>query len=337
MSPAEIHPYSRLSPERVVAAVEALGLACDGRVLALNSYENRVYQVGIEEAEPVVVKFYRPGRWSVDALREEHAFAAEIASVDVPVVAPLSIADRTLHEFDGFHYAAYPRRGGRWPELGSRDERVLMGRFIGRMHAVGAVRRFAHRGRLDVGRLGRESADFLLDNDWIPSHLIEAYATLTDDLLERVDADLEDWARARGLRIHGDLHPGNVLWTDRGPHIVDLDDTVTGPAVQDLWMLLSGTRDEMNGQVGDLLLGYSEFSHFGLHELRWIEPLRTLRMVHYAAWLARRWDDPAFPLAFPWFAENRYWERHVLDLREQLAALDEEPLTPEPTAGTEPP
>jgi Ser/Thr protein kinase RdoA (MazF antagonist) len=336
MSPAEIHPYSRLSPERVVAAVEALGLACDGRVLALNSYENRVYQVGLEDAEPVVVKFYRPGRWSLEALAEEHEFACELASLDVPVVAPLSFANRTLREFDGFRYAVYPRRGGRWPELGTRDERVLMGRFIGRLHRVGAVRRFEHRSRLDADRLGRESAAFLLDNGWIPSHLTDAYESLADDLLERVDAGLDDWHDARGLRIHGDLHPGNVLWTDRGAHIVDLDDTVTGPAVQDLWMLLSGERDERNGQLGDLLLGYEEFSHFALRELRWIEPLRTLRMIHYAAWLARRWDDPAFPLAFPWFAENRYWERHVLDLREQLAALDEEPLTPEPTGPAEP-
>jgi Ser/Thr protein kinase RdoA (MazF antagonist) len=336
MDPAETHPYARLSPERVVAAVEALGWPCDGRVLALNSYENRVYQVGIESAEPVVVKFYRPGRWSVGALREEHAFAHEIAAVDVPVVAPLAIRDETLHEFDGFHYAAYPRRGGRWPELASRDDRVLMGRFIGRLHAVGAARRFAHRSRLEPRRLGRESAQFLLRHDWIPEHLIEAYESLAADLIARCDARLAGWNRSSGLRIHGDLHPGNVLWTDRGPHIVDLDDTMTGPAVQDLWMLLSGSRDEMNGQLGDLLLGYEQFARFERRELRWIEALRTLRMVHYAAWLARRWDDPAFPRAFPWFAENRYWESHVLDLREQLGALDEEPLTPEPTPRAEP-
>jgi Ser/Thr protein kinase RdoA (MazF antagonist) len=332
MAWAEIHPYSRLSPDRVIAAVEALGFACDGRVLALNSYENRVYQVGLDDAEPVVVKFYRPGRWSTRALNEEHAFAAELAAAEVPVVAPLVVHGVTLHRRDGFAYAAYARKGGRWPELATRDERVMMGRFIGRMHAVGAVRRFAHRAALDSRRLGREAADFLLDRRWLPEHLIEAYSTLIDDLLEIVDDRLREMTSVRPLRLHGDLHPGNVLWTERGPHIVDLDDAMSGPAVQDLWMLLSGTRDEMNGQLGDLLDGYREFADFSLRELNCIEALRTLRMIHYAAWLARRWDDPAFPAAFPWFAETRYWERHVLDLREQLAALGEEPLSPEPTA-----
>ncbi len=336
MPRAEIHPYSRLSPDRVIAAVEDLGLTCDGRVLALNSYENRVYQVGLEEAEPVVVKFYRPGRWSTQALREEHAFAAELAAAEVPVVAPLVVHGEMLHRRDGFDYAAYERKGGRWPELATRDDRLMMGRFIGRMHAIGAVRPFAHRAALDSHRLGREAAEFLLDGDWLPGHLVEAYSTLIDDLLEVVDERLRSVSHVKRLRLHGDLHPGNVLWTERGPHIVDLDDTMSGPAVQDLWMLLSGTRDEMNGQLGDLLTGYREFAGFDLRELSWVEPLRTLRMIHYAAWLARRWDDPAFPAAFPWFAETRYWERHVLDLREQLAALNEEPLTPEPTSHSEP-
>jgi len=331
MPRAEIHPYSRLSPDRIIAAVETLGLACDGRVLALNSYENRVYQVGVEDAEPVVVKFYRPGRWSRRALLEEHSFAAELAAVEVPVVAPLLIRGATLHAHEGFQYAAYARKGGRWPELGTRDERVMMGRFIGRMHAVGSVRSFAHRLSLDPQRMGKDSALFLLEGGWLPEHLVEAYSTLLEDLLEGIDDRLRDLAHGRQLRLHGDLHPGNVLWTERGPHIVDLDDAISGPAVQDLWMLLSGSRDEMNGQLGDLLLGYREFATFDARELRWIESLRTLRMIHYAAWLARRWDDPAFPAAFPWFAETRYWERHVLDLREQLAALDEDPLTPEPT------
>jgi Ser/Thr protein kinase RdoA (MazF antagonist) len=326
-----MHPYSRLSPDRVIAAVEALGFACDGRGLALNSYENRVYQVGLEDAEPVVIKFYRPGRWSTAALKEEHGFAAELAAAEVPVVAPLLINGTTLHRRDGFDYAAYARKGGRWPELATREDRLMMGRFIGRMHAIGALRPFAHRVALDSRRLGREAADFLLDASWLPEHLVEAYSTLIDDLLETVDDRLRDMTGARRLRLHGDLHPGNVLWTERGPHIVDLDDAMSGPAVQDLWMLISGSRDEMNGQLGDLLDGYREFADFNLRELRWVEALRTLRMIHYAAWLARRWDDPAFPAAFPWFAETRYWERHVLDLREQLAALDEDPLSPEPT------
>jgi Ser/Thr protein kinase RdoA (MazF antagonist) len=337
MPRAQTHPYARLSPDRVIAAVEALGLACDGRVLALNSYENRVYQVGLEEAQPVVVKFYRPGRWSRQAILEEHAFAAELAAAEVPVVAPLVFDGETLHRRDGFDYVAYERKGGRWPELATRDDRLMMGRFIGRMHAIGAVRPFVHRPALDSQRLGRDAAKFLLDGGWLPGHLVEAYSTLTDDLLDVVEQRLRSVPHVRRLRLHGDLHPGNVLWTEHGPHIVDLDDTMTGPAVQDLWMLLSGSRDERNGQLGDLLSGYREFADFDLRELLWIEPLRTLRMVHYAAWLARRWDDPAFPAAFPWFGETSYWERHVLDLREQLAALDEETLSPEPTGRSEAP
>jgi len=328
MSQRSTHPYSRLTPDRVIAAIESLGRRCDGRVLALNSYENRVYQVGIEDADPHVVKFYRPQRWSTAALLEEHAFALELAAAEVPIVAPLELDGRTLHERDGFRYALYERRGGRWPELGTRDDRVMMGRFIGRLHAIGATRRFDHRASLDWRRLGVDSADFLLENHWLPDHLVEAYETLTRDLMNEVEQAFAETGRVRAMRLHGDLHPGNILWTDRGPHIVDLDDAVSGPAIQDLWMLLAGSTDEMSVQLSDLLDGYREFADFDTRELRLIEPLRTLRMIHYAAWLARRWDDPAFPLAFPWFAEQRYWERHVLDLREQFAAMQSEPLRP---------
>jgi Ser/Thr protein kinase RdoA (MazF antagonist) len=332
MNAPDGHPYDQLTPERIISAVEAVGFACDGRVLALNSYENRVYQVGIEDATPLVVKFYRPGRWSTAALEEEHHFANELAAAEVPVVPPLTIGGATLHSRDGFRYALYERRGGRWPELATRDERRMVGRFIGRLHAIGASRRFAHRLTLDWRRLGRESADYLLAEGWLPDHIVEAYETLTDDLLELVEQAFADAAPLRTLRLHGDLHPGNVLWTDRGAHIVDLDDAMTGPAVQDLWMLLAGSTEEMSVQLGDLLSGYREFADFDLRQLDLIEALRTLRMMHYAAWLARRWNDPAFPQAFPWFAEPRYWERHVLDLREQFAALTTEPLRPDPTA-----
>ena len=325
------HPYSQLSPDEVIAAIEALGLHCDGRVLALNSYENRVYQVGIEDDVPRVAKFYRPGRWSTPALLEEHTFALELAAADVPVVPPLEFGGRTLHERRGFRYAVYERRGGRWPELATRDDRVVMGRFIGRLHAVGARRRFEHRTRLDWRQLGLESARYVLEQRWLPDHLIEAYETLVDDLLSAIERVFDDAGRVNTVRLHGDLHPGNVLWTDTGPHIVDLDDTMSGPAVQDLWMLLAGSPEEMAVQIGDLLDGYREFADFDVRELDLVEALRTLRMIHYAAWLARRWDDPAFPLAFPWFAEPRYWERHILDLREQLAALAAEPLRPDPT------
>jgi Ser/Thr protein kinase RdoA (MazF antagonist) len=320
------HPYSTLTPEVVVAAVEAAGHACDGRILALNSYENRVYQVGREEGGPVVVKFYRPGRWPTPAILEEHAFALDLARAEVPVIAPQVQDDRTLFEHEGFRYAVYPRAGGRWPELATTEDRQWMGRFLARIHAVGRSRQFRHRPRLDWRVLGRDTADFLLAEGWIPAHIEQAYETLADDALDLVAQRFEDASPYRTLSLHGDCHPGNVLWTDAGPHFVDLDDCMTGPAVQDLWMLLSGRPEEMRTQLDDLAAGYSEFGDFDLQEIRLIEPLRTLRIMHYAGWLARRWDDPAFPRAFPWFAEPRYWEQHVLDLREQVAAMQEHPF-----------
>jgi Ser/Thr protein kinase RdoA (MazF antagonist) len=318
------HPYSALTPDVVVDAVEALGHVCDGRILALNSYENRVYQVGREEGGPVVVKFYRPGRWSDAAILEEHEFALELARAEIPVIAPDVHDGRSLFKHDGFRYAVYPRAGGRWPELGSKEDRQWMGRFLARIHGIGRTRAFRHRPHLDWRVLGRETADYLLDSGWIPSHLEVAYESLADDALNLVAQRFDEAAPLRTLRLHGDCHPGNVLWTDAGPHFVDLDDCMTGPAVQDLWMLLSGRPEEMRAQLDDLLDGYQEFADFDHHEVALIEPLRTLRIMHYAGWLARRWDDPAFPRAFPWFVEPKYWEEHVLNLREQLAAMEEE-------------
>ena len=318
-----MHPYSTLAPEVVVEAVEALGHRCDGRVLALNSYENRVYQVGREEAAPVVVKFYRPGRWSTPAILEEHAFALELAAAEVPVVAPEVRDGRSLFESHGFRYAVYPRQGGRWPEFATREDRAWMGRFLGRIHAVGRTRAFRHRARLDWRTMGVETVEWLLGQGWIPSHLESAYESVAGDAIALVEQRFDEAEPLRTLRLHGDCHPGNVLWTDDGPHFVDLDDCMTGPAVQDLWMLVSGRPDEMRSQLEDFLEGYQEFAEFDWHELRLVEPLRTLRILNYAAWLARRWDDPAFPRAFPWFEEPKYWEQHVLDLREQIAAMEE--------------
>ena len=318
-----MHPYSTLTPDVVVEAVEALGHRCDGRVLALNSYENRVYQVGREEAAPVVVKFYRPGRWSTPAILEEHAFALELAAAEVPVVAPEVRDGRSLFESHGFRYAVYPRQGGRWPEFATREDRAWMGRFLGRIHAVGRTRSFRHRARLDWHTMGVETVEWLLGQGWIPPHLEAAYESVAGDAIALVEQRLEEAAPLRTLRLHGDCHPGNVLWTDDGPHFVDLDDCMTGPAVQDLWMLVSGRPEEMRAQLEDFLEGYQDFADFDWHELRLVEPLRTLRILHYAGWLARRWDDPAFPRAFPWFEEPKYWEQHVLDLREQISAMEE--------------
>jgi len=314
-------PYSELSPEAVLDALETAGFRCDGHVLALNSYENRVYQIGLEEGDPVVAKFYRPGRWSDAAIREEHDFALELAAQEIPVVAPLTRDGNSLHVHRGFRYAVFPRRGGRWPELGTSDEREWVGRFLGRIHAVGRAARFAHRPRLNLEDLGRKARDEVLAGDWMPDYLADKYADVTEEILVEVDIRAGDWGGARLGRIHGDCHRGNILWTDAGPHFVDLDDCQTGPAIQDLWMLLSGGQQEMRSVMRDLVTGYEQFTPFDRSELALIEPLRALRMIHYSAWLARRWDDPAFPKAFPWFAEPRYWEEHYRALTEQLDAV----------------
>jgi Ser/Thr protein kinase RdoA (MazF antagonist) len=324
-------PYSDLSPEAVLDALEAAGQRCDGRVLALNSYENRVYQIGIEDAAPVVAKFYRPGRWTDAAIREEHAFSLELAAQEIPVVAPLARGEQdgvaqTLFVHRGFRYAVFPRRGGRWPELGTAADREWVGRFLGRIHGVGRAGRFAHRRHLSVAELGRNARDFVLDGDWMPDYLATKYEDLTDALLREVEAQADGWGGARLGRILGDCHRGNILWTDLGPHFVDLDDCLTGPAIQDIWMLLSGSQQEMRSELTDLLNGYEQFLPFDRGELALIEPLRALRMIHYSAWLARRWDDPAFPKAFPWFAEPRYWEEHYRALEDQLTAVLGPPL-----------
>ena len=319
-------PYSDLSPETVLDALEAAGHRCDGRVLALNSYENRVYQIGIEDAPPVVAKFYRPGRWTDAAIHEEHAFSLELAAQEIPVVAPLLRDGVSLHVHRGFRYAIFPRRGGRWPELGNRDEREWVGRFLGRIHAVGRAARFQERTRLSMEELGRKARDFVLDGDWMPDYLATKYADLTDELLDEVEARAAGWGGAVLGRILGDCHRGNILWTEQGPHFVDLDDCLTGPAIQDLWMLLAGGQQEMRTELHDLLTGYEQFQPFDRSEIVLIEPLRALRMIHYSAWLDRRWHDPAFPQAFPWFAEPRYWEQHFRALEEQLAAVVGPPL-----------
>ncbi len=323
-------PFAALSPDVVIDAVEAAGFACDGRILALGSYENRVFQVGREDAEPVVVKFYRPGRWSDAAIAEEHDFARALAAAEIPVIAPLELprgaelGDGPVAVFDGFRLAVYPRRGGQWPELGTEDDRQWIGRFLGRIHALGAAHRFEHRTRLSPEAMGHDSASWLLEGDRIPDYIAHRYEQVTGELLDLVDARFEQAGALRHLCIHGDCHRNNVLWTDAGPHFVDLDDCMTGPAIQDLWMLLAGRPDEMRVQLADILEGYTQFANYDPVESTLIESLRALRMVHYAAWLARRWHDPAFPRAFPWFGEARYWEQHVAELEEQLEALEAE-------------
>jgi Ser/Thr protein kinase RdoA (MazF antagonist) len=319
-------PYAGLGPDTVLDALDTVGFRGDGRFIALNSYENRVYQVFMEEGPPVVAKFYRPARWTDGQIAEEHAFVGELAGHEIPVVAPIAVDGRTLHEHAGFRFAVYPRRGGRAPELGDPDTLEWMGRFIGRIHAVGAVRPFAERPALDVETFGVEPRDWLLAHGFIPDDLRAAWESIVNLALDGVRRAFDRAGAVATLRLHGDCHAGNVLWTDDGPHFVDFDDARTGPAMQDLWMLLSGERGEMTRQLSDVLAGYEDFAELDRRELHLMEALRTLRLIHYSAWLARRWDDPAFPAAFPWFNTQRYWQDRVLELREQVALMDEPPL-----------
>jgi Ser/Thr protein kinase RdoA (MazF antagonist) len=320
-------PYSSLTPDTVLDALDSVGLMPDGRLLALNSFENRVYQVGMDEGPPLVVKFYRPGRWSAAAIQEEHDFTLELAGRELPVVSPLKLNDgATLHEHAGFLFAAYPRRGGRMPEFDSADTLEWMGRFIGRIHAVGALQPYRHRPTLDIASFGEQSRDLILAGHWLPDDLLPAWQSVVEQALEGVRHCYARAGKITHLRLHGDCHAGNVLWTDEGPHFVDFDDSRMGPAVQDLWMLLSGDRASMTRQLSDVLAGYEDFAEFDRRELHLIEALRTLRLIHHAAWLARRWDDPAFPAAFPWFDTPHYWQERILELREQIALMQEEPL-----------
>jgi Ser/Thr protein kinase RdoA (MazF antagonist) len=322
-----IHPYARLKPEVILDAVESTGLRADGRLLALNSYENRVYQIGIEDAA-------RWSRSSIDrgagprrAIREEHAFALELAAQEVPVVAPLAdAAGETLHPHQGFLFALYPRQGGRSPDLEQRENLVRIGRFIARIHAVGRAGSFAARERLDAAELGEIAREDVLASERLPFELESVYEDLSADVLDRIVRRIAEAGPVPMIRLHGDTHPGNILWTESGPHFVDLDDACTGPAVQDLWMFLSGDAVEMSSQMLALLEGYETFVRFDRRELALITPLRTLRILRHAAWLARRAGDPAFVQAFPVFYTTRYWEDHILTLREQAAALDEPPM-----------
>lgn len=326
------HPYDTLSPDLMLDAIETTGLRCDGSLLALNSYENRVYQIGIEDSKPIIAKFYRPGRWSDAAINEEHQFTLALAELEIPVVPPMALPDAetrqltTLHHYQDFRFAIYTRHGGRWPDLDIPEHLTWMGRFIARIHTMGAAKAFEHRPGIDIQSYGYDSYHYLMSHGFIPAELKIPYSTLVEDVLKQVEAGFTRAGKVQCLRLHGDCHPGNILWTDDGPHFVDFDDARMGPAIQDLWMLLSGDRRQMTEQLDDVLTGYTEFRPFDPRELHLIEPLRTLRMINYSAWLARRWDDPAFPANFPWFNTNRYWEEQIIALREQAALMNEEPL-----------
>jgi len=336
----EPHPFEKLTPDCVMDALASVGLDGNGQLMALSSYENRVYQAQLDDGTSVVVKFYRPQRWSEAQILEEHAFSSELMAADIPVVGPRVLNGRTLHHLGEFAFAVSPRRGGRLPELDSAEVLEWIGRFLARIHTVGAVKPFLHRPALNLHSFGIESRAWLLAHDKLPLDVQTTWARLSQAALERIAAypaltgQTQEVDAIRSLRLHGDCHPGNILWTPTdvpvsagpGPHFVDLDDTRSGPAVQDLWMLLSGERHQRTHQLGCLMDGYEQFREFDRRELALIEPLRTLRLIHYSAWLARRWDDPTFPRHFPWFGSSDYWQGQVQMLEEQLEAMDELPL-----------
>ncbi|MCG7997425.1 MAG: serine/threonine protein kinase [Candidatus Thiodiazotropha taylori] len=328
MSESEFqHAFASLTPDTMLDAIESTGVVCSGQFLALNSYENRVYQVGMEEGPALVAKFYRPNRWSDEAILEEHEFTLALADQEIPVIAPTADeSGATLHHHQGLRFALYPCRGGRPPELDDPSHLEQLGRFIGRIHMLGASESFNHRPEIDIEHYLLRPSHYLLEHDFLPEHLLSAYQTIIKDLQQRIESCYSQAGNFTTIRLHGDCHPGNILWRDDGPQIVDFDDTRSGPAMQDLWMFLSGDRRYMTERLADLLDGYTQFNDFNPAELHLLEALRSLRLVHYAGWLAKRWDDPAFPAAFPWFDSVRYWEDHILTLREQLAKMDEPPL-----------
>lgn len=339
---SDLHPFETLTPDRVLDALQAVGLRGDGRLTALSSYENRVYQVQLEDGTAVVAKFYRPQRWSDAQIEEEHAFSRELMAAEIPVIGPLLLEGKSLHHFDGFAFSVSPRRGGRAPELDDGEVLEWIGRFLARIHTVGAQQPFVARPVLDVATFAIEPRDWLLANERIPLDVQSAWERRAREAIDVMAACPVIGAvlaapgadPIRRIRLHGDCHPGNILWTPAdapaaagpGPHFVDLDDARSGPAVQDLWMLLSGDRAQRSRQLGALVDGYEQFREFDRRELALIEPLRTLRLMHYSAWLARRWDDPIFPINFPWFGSSDYWKGQVLMLEEQLEAMQEDPL-----------
>lgn len=315
--------FGALTPEFMLDALEAAGLRPDGRMLQLNSFENRVLQLHLEDDRVAVAKFYRPARWSDAQILEEHAFAAELAAAEVPVAAPWTLADgSTLGHFGGHRFAVAPRQGGRGPELEDPEVLRWIGRLLARLHSVGRTQAFVERLTWAGAAPGQLARDWLIDNQAIPPEIAPLWDDAAKRCLDAIQMAFDTLPGLALLRLHGDCHPGNILWTpDRGPHFVDLDDAVMGPVVQDLWMMLSGEPDAARLQLNAILDGYETVAEFDDRELRLIEPLRTLRMIHHSAWLARRWGDPAFPLAFPWFGTPNYWSDQTVKLREQLEAM----------------
>lgn len=316
-------PYARLDPNVILDAIENTGFRCTGSLLALNSYENRVYQIGVEDADPIIAKFYRPHRWSSEAILEEHQFSLALVQHEIPIIAPLIINAQTLHHHQDFRFALFPRRGGRALELDNNEQLEWMGRFIGRLHAVSASQSFQHRIQLNTQSYGHEPYEFLIEQNFVPDYLKSNFCKTVETALQKIKQIVKYIGQIDQIRLHGDCHAGNVLWSQSGLHIVDLDDCLMGPAIQDIWMLLSGEPKQMDVQLTKILRGYCDFHDFNPRERHLIEPLRTLRMLHYSGWLAKRWADPAFPLNFPWFNTTVYWQNQLMNLNEQIELLDQ--------------
>ncbi len=321
------HPFETLTPDFLMDAIESQGYQCDGRNLALNSYENRVYQIGLEDSEPIIAKFYRPDRWSDHQILEEHAFTNELAEQELPIVAPLKIKGESLFHYKNFRISLFERKGGHAPELDYQNNLLILGRLLARIHSIGATAAFQYRPAITSKNYGHDSVKFISDN-FIPAELKLAYDSLTRDVLNALEQSISRAGSVQSIRVHGDCHAGNMLWRDDNPNFVDFDDSRMAPAIQDIWMLLSGSREQQGIQLNKILDGYFEFYDFDMTELHLIEVFRTLRIMHYSAWLARRWSDPAFPHSFPWFNTTRYWEEHILELREQFSALNEPAIRP---------
>ena len=319
--------YYNLTPDAVLDAIESTGIQLDGSMLTMNSYENRVYRVRDVDGKPLVAKFYRPNRWSDQQIAEEHDFSQQLSDAEIPVVAPLKITlGQSLLYWESYRFSLFECHGGRAPELDDENHLLWLGRYMARIHNVGEITSFKERPTINCETFGHQCLSFLMQGSHIPSSIQLAYETIALQVLEASQKLFDELSGIQTFRIHCDCHPGNILWTDEGPHIVDLDDSRNGPAIQDMWMLLGGDSQTMNERLDVLLEGYEEFREFDQQELRLIEPLRTLRMIHYSAWLSRRWADPSFQHHFPWFAETKYWEEQILGLKEQLAALNDPPI-----------
>jgi Ser/Thr protein kinase RdoA (MazF antagonist) len=319
-------PFDALDPGAVFAAAESIGLAPSGRLFALNSYENRVYQLGDDDGELWVLKFYRPARWSDAQIGEEHAFTLQLAAAELPVAAPVTRDGQSLFVHQRLRFAAFPYLAGRAPELDDKGTLILLGRALARIHSIGANTRFEHRPALTLKRLGEHARELVFRSGFVPEELVEQYARVSEQVIGRVRQSFDAFGPLPALRIHGDCHAGNILWRENGPLFVDLDDCMSGPRIQDLWMFLSGDPASQQSSWAALMEGYELFGEFDYAELTLVESLRSLRIMHHAAWIASRWNDPAFPRAFPWFGDARFWERHIADLFEQLAAMDDPPI-----------